>query len=80
MRNKNKVLKTLKCAFLTDRFGYFGPEVNFLYGNRVSLSTGLITSISGATTFPFGPPQKKFRFRAMGHFSGLTPVFGRLAI
>ena len=28
-----------------------------------------------ATTFPFGPPQKKFRFRARGNFLGLTPVF-----
>ena len=28
------------------------------------------------TTFPLGPPQKKFRCRARGHFLGLTPVFG----
>ena len=36
-----------------------------------------MTTIPGATTFPSETPQKKFRFRARGHFLGLTPVFGR---
>ena len=35
-----------------------------------------ITTITGATTFPFRPPPKNFRFRAKGNFFGLTPVFG----
>ena len=35
-----------------------------------------MTTVPGATTFPSEPPQKKFRFRARGHFLGLTPVFG----
>ena len=30
--------------------------------------------MSWATNFPFRPPPKKFRFQAMGHFLGLTPV------
>ena len=34
----------------------------------------------GATTFPFGPPPKKFHFQAMGHFSGLTLVFGHFGL
>ena len=33
-------------------------------------------TILGATTFPSEPPKKNFRFRARGHFLGLTPVFG----
>ena len=33
-----------------------------------------ITTIPGATTFPLGPPPKKFRFRARGHFWG-SPMF-----
>ena len=36
--------------------------------------TGHITSIPGATTFPFGPPPKRVSFRAMGHFWG-SPLF-----
>ena len=54
----------------------FGAKSQFFVWWSRFLSIGHITSIPGATTFPFGPPPKKFRFRAMGHFSGLTPVFG----
>ena len=36
---------------------------------------GHITTIPGATTFLFEPPQKNFHFQARGHFLGLTPVF-----
>ena len=45
-----------------------------------SLSTGYITSTPRATTFHLDHPQKKFRFRAMGHFSGLTPFFGHFRL
>ena len=34
----------------------------------------------GATTFLFGSPRRKFLFRAMGHFMGLTIVFGRFGL
>ena len=53
--------------------------VNFFVLELQFSSTGHITSVPGATAFPFEPP-KKFCFRAMNHFPGLTPVFGHFGL
>ena len=52
----------------------------FVLESRFLFCLFCISSIPGATAFPFGPPQKNFRFRDMGLFSGLTPVFGHFHI
>ena len=46
-------------------------KVNFLYSDHdfCQQSISLVCHLDH--------PQKNFRFRAVGHFSGLTPVFGR---
>ena len=61
---------------LRTKMWIFGAKSNFFVLDSRFLSTGHITSMPGAKTFPFGPPQKKFRLQAMGHLWGLTPVFG----
>ena len=38
------------------------------------MSTGHITSIPRATTFPFGPPRKKFPFLSYGHSLPVTAL------
>ena len=63
-------------CFFGPKILIFGPKCQFFVWLSQFLSMGHITSIPGATTFPFGPPQK-FRLQAMGHFLGLSPVFGR---
>ena len=65
-----------KMCFFYPKIWIFGAKSQFLYGNREFCQRG-ISPVSPATTFPFRPPQKNLRSRAMGHFSGLTPVFGR---
>ena len=49
----------------------------FLYGNCDFCQQGISPVCQGLLLSHADQPQKKFRFRAMGHFSGLTPVFGR---
>ena len=70
-----------------DKNVQFGPQnldiwekSNFFVLESRFLSTGHVTSIPGATTYPFGHPPKNFRFRAMGHFLGLTPFFGHFTL
>merc|ERR1712107_414252 len=66
-----------KCAFLTPKFGYLGPKVNFLFSDR-DFVDGTNDHYTRGYNFPIRTtPKKIFRFRARGHFLGLTPVFGR---
>ena len=48
----------------------FGAKGRFFVLESGFLSTGHITSIPGATTFPFRPPQQKFPFPSYGSFFG----------
>ena len=61
---------TKMCNF-DPKIWIFGAKSHFFVLELRYLSTGHITSMPRATTFTF-----TFSFRAMGHFSGLTPVFG----
>ena len=57
--------------------GYLGQKwVNFLYGNRNFCQQSISPVCLGPQFSHSDHPEKKFRFRARGHFSGLTPVFG----
>ena len=62
-----------KCAILTQKFGYLGPKFNILFWNRDFCQQGI-------TPVHLGPPRKKFRFWAMGHFFGVTPVFDHFGL
>ena len=66
-----------KCAFLTPKFGYLGPKVNFLFSDRDFCWWNKWPLYPGLQLSNQNHPQKIFRFRARGHFLGLTPVFGR---
>ena len=63
-----------KCAILTQKFGNLWPKFIFLFWNHDFCQQGISLVHPRVTTFPFGPPRKKFRFRARGHFLGITPV------
>ena len=75
----NFPLGTKMCNF-NPKIWIFGAKSQFFVLQSRFLSTGHITSTIGATAFPLGPPRKNFRFRAMGHFPGLTPVFGHFGL
>ena len=65
-----------KMCFFDRKIWIFGAKSQFfVYRSRFLLMEQMAT-IPGATTFPSEPPPKNFRFRARGHFLGLTPVFG----
>ena len=69
--------KGRKCAISTQNFWYFGPKVNFLYVNCNFCGQVILPVCPGLQLSQSDHPKKKFRFRAIGHFSGLIPVFGR---
>ena len=54
-------------------FLYLGQKFNFLYGYRDFCRQGVYRGLKLSHS---DHPQKNFHFRARGHFSGLTPVFG----
>ena len=60
--------------------GYLGQKVNFLYGNRNFCQQSISPVCPGLRLPHSNHPQKNFRFRARGHFLGLTPVFGRFGL
>ena len=60
-----------------DKFGYLGPKVNFLFNDRDFCWCSKWPLYPGLQLSHRNHPQKIFRFRARGHFLGLTPVFGR---
>ena len=66
-----------KCAFFTRKFGYLGPKVNFLFSDRNFCWWNKWPLYPGLQLSHRNHPQKNFRFRARGHFLGLTPIFGR---
>ena len=72
----NWPLGTKKC-FFDPKIWIFGAKSQFLYGNREFCQQGISPVYSGLQLSHSDHPQKKFRFRARGHFLGLTPVFGR---
>merc|ERR1712012_968548 len=65
-----------KMCFFDPKIWIFGDKSQFFVLRSRFLLMEQMTTIPGATTFPSEPPQKKIRFRARGHFLGLTPVFG----
>ena len=65
-----------KCAILTRKFRYLGPKVNFLFWNCDFCQQGTSPVHPGLQLSHPDHPQKKFRFQALGHFLGLTQVFG----
>ena len=56
---------------------YLGPKVNFLFSDRDFCWWNKWPLYPGLQLSHRNYPQKIFRFRARGHFLGLTPVFGR---
>ena len=58
------------------KLGYLGPKVNFLYSDRDFCQWSKWPQYPGLQLSQRNHPQKNFRFRARGHFLGLTPVFG----
>ena len=57
--------------------GYLGQKwVNFLYGNRNFCQQSISPVCLGLQFSHSDHPEKKFRYQARDHFSGLTPVFG----
>ena len=67
-------------CFFDPKFGYFGPKVNLLYGNHDFRQQGISPVCLGLQLSHSDHPEKKIRFRAMGHCFGLTPVFGRIGL
>ena len=63
-------------AILTQKFEYLGPKVIFLYGNRDFCQQGISQVYPGLQLSHSDHSKKNINFRARGHFSGLTPVFG----
>ena len=63
-----------KCNFDQKNWIFGNKSQVFVLESRI-LSTGYITSIHGATTIPFGPPQRNFPFPRYGSFSGARPGF-----
>ena len=56
--------------FRPQNLDIWGQKSIFCFGIMI-FSTGHITSTPRATTFPFGPTRKNFRFRVLGNFPGL---------
>ena len=57
-----------------------GQKVNFLHGNSDFCQQGISPLYPGLQLSHSESPKKNFRFRARGHFWGLTPVFGRFGL
>ena len=56
-----------KMCFFDPKIWIFWAKSQFFVLWSQFLSMGQITTIPGATTFPFRPPRNFFSFRAMGH-------------
>ena len=69
-----------KCATSTRKFGYLGPRIIFLFWVRNFCQQGVSPVCSGLQLSHLDHPEEKFFFQAMGHFSGLIPVFGRFGL
>ena len=69
-------LKGRKCAILTQKFGYLGQKVNFLYRDRDFGQQSISPVCPGLQLFHLNHPKKNFCLLAIGHFLGHTPVFG----
>jgi len=64
-----------KCAFLTPKFGYLGPKVNFLFSDRDFCWWNKWPLYPGLQLSHRNHPKKIFRFWARGHFFGAHPCF-----
>ena len=63
-----------KCAFLTPKFGYLGPKVNFLFSDRNFCWWNKLPLYPGLQLSHRNHPQKNFSFRARVIFWG-SPLF-----
>ena len=64
-----------KMCFFDPKIWIFGAKSQFFVLELRFLSIGHITNVPRATTFPFGPPPKKFVFPSYGSFSRVQPGF-----
>jgi len=77
--DSNWPLGTKMCNFYP-KIWIFGAKVKFLYGDRNFCQQSISPVCPGLQLSHSGHPEKNVCFRAMGHFSGLTPVFGRFGL
>ena len=64
------------CSF-DRKIWILGPKVMFMFRNRNFCQMGIWPVCPGLQISYLDHPEKNSIFRAMGHFSGLTPLFGR---
>ena len=69
-----------KMCFFYPKIWIFGAKVNFLFSDRNFCWWNKWPLYPGLQLSHRNHPQKNFRFRARGHFLGLTPVFGRFGL
>ena len=75
---QNTVWKTtIFSFFLATGSMHLGQKVNLFCSDHDFCRWGISQVYPGLQLSHWNHPPKNFRFRARGHFLGLTPVFGR---